>query len=80
MNWILWTILLSCGCIYVVFLVSCLLIAKDADEKFDRLGPPLNFNHEGIHEHTFVNMHTRFHAGSNPISHAREIETLSKEG
>ncbi len=74
MSWILWTILLSCGCIYIVFLVSCLWIAKEADEKIDQFRPSLNIKHEGLKENTFVSMHTRLHttkiAGSNPTSHA----------
>ncbi len=82
MGWILWTILLSCCCIYIVFLVSCLRIAKEADEKFDLLGLFPNIKHERLKETTYVSMHGRFHtakiAGSNPTSHVIEIETPAK--
>lgn len=42
MSWILWTILISCGCVFIVFLMSCLNLAKQADEKIDKPGPDLN--------------------------------------
>jgi hypothetical protein len=74
MSWILWTILLSCGCIYIVFLVSCLWVAKEADEKIDQLRPSINITHEGLKENIYVSTNTRFHmekiAGSNPTSTA----------
>ena len=76
MNWILWTILLSCGYIYIVFLVSCLWIAKEADEKIDQLGPALNIKHERLNENTFEFACTR---GSNPISRSMEVDTLAEE-
>jgi len=39
MSWFLWTLLISFGCMFVVFLMSCLWIAKQADEKIDQFGP-----------------------------------------
>lgn len=41
MGWILWTLLISFGCFYIIFLISCLNIAKQADEKIDQFGPSL---------------------------------------
>jgi hypothetical protein len=73
--------LLSFGCIFIVFLMSCFWIAKDADEKVDQFGPPLNIKHEMLKENTHVGMETRFHtakiAGSSSASPNMEIETLS---
>lgn len=80
MSWVLWTILLSFGCIFIVFLMSCFWIAKDADEKLIS-SAPLNIKHETLKENTHVGMDTRFHtaeiAGSNSESPNMEIETLS---
>lgn len=39
MGWILWTLLISFGCFFIIFLMSCLNIAKQADEKIDQFGP-----------------------------------------
>ncbi len=83
MSWMLWTILLSCGCIYLVFLASCLWIAKEADEKIDQLEPCINIKHERLTDNTYMSTHTQFHTArisvSNPTSHAMEIETLAKK-
>ena len=83
MSWILWIILLSLGCIFVVFLMSCLWIAKEADEKIDQFGPSLNIKHEGLKENTHVGIDTRFHTakidGSKSASPDMEIETPAKE-
>jgi hypothetical protein len=74
MSWILWAILLSCGCIYIVFLVSCLWLAREADEKIDQLGPSINITHESLKENIFLSTNTRHHtakiACSNPASPA----------
>jgi len=33
MSWTIWTILISFCCVFMVFLMSCLEVAKQADEK-----------------------------------------------
>ena len=83
MSWILWTILLSLGCIFVVFLLACLWVAKEADEKIDQFGPSLNIIHERLKENTHVGIHTRFHKakidGSKSASLAVETGAEAKE-
>ncbi len=83
MSWILWTMLLSFGCIFIVFLMSCLWIAKEADEKIDQFGPSLNIKHERLEEITHAGTHIRFHtaevAGLNPASPTMEIKSLAEK-
>ncbi len=61
MNWILWTILLSCGCIYIIFLVSCFRIAKEADDQIDQVELFHDIKHERLKETAYVNTYARFH-------------------
>jgi len=36
MNWTIWIILVTFGSIFLLFLMSCLGVAKQADEKIER--------------------------------------------
>jgi hypothetical protein len=58
MSWIVWAILLSCGCMYIVFVLSCLRLAKEADEKIDQLGTSINIAHECLKENIYVSTNT----------------------
>ncbi len=84
MSWILWAMLLSFGCIFLVFLMSCLWIAKAADEKIDQLGPSLNIKHERQKENIHVGIHIGIQAaeiaGPNSASPIMEIKRHAKKG
>jgi hypothetical protein len=74
--------LLSFGCIFIFFMMSCFWIAKEADEKIDQFGPSLYITHEGLKLNTHVGIHTvsqskvRWLKSASP---AMEIETEAKE-
>ncbi len=78
MSWILWAMLLSSGCVFIVFLMSCLRIAKEADEGVCQFGPSLNIRHERLKEKTYVGTNAWFHMAentdSNPALPAMEIK------
>ncbi len=84
MSWILWAMLLSFGCIFLVFLMSCLWIAKDADENIDQLERSRNIKNERLKENIHMGMHIGFHtteiAGPNSESPNMEINRQAKQG
>jgi len=83
MSWILWTMLLSVGCIFVVFLMSCLMIAKEADEKIDQFGPTFSYKHDRLKKNAHAGIHIQFQtsviASSSPASPTIEIKRLAKQ-
>ncbi len=64
MSLTLWTTVLGFGCIFIFFLLSCLRLAKQADEKKDQFGLVLNIKNERLKVGTHVGMHTRLQQGS----------------
>ncbi len=83
MSWILWAMLLSSGGFFFVFLMSCLRIAKEADERVDKFGPSLHIKHErlkeNIHVGTNIWCHIAESADSNPASSTPEIKRQGKK-
>jgi hypothetical protein len=63
MSWTLWTTVLGISCIFIFFLMSCLRLAKQADEKKDQFKLFFNMKHERLKENTQVDMHARLQIG-----------------
>ncbi len=84
MSWILWAVLLSSGCVFIVFLMSCLRIAKEADERVDQFGPSINIEHDRLKENAHVGTNIWYHTAEgdnpNPASTTIEIIRQPKKG
>ncbi len=84
MSWILWAMLLSSGGFFFVFLMSCLRIAKEADERIGQFGPSTNIEHDRLKENAHVGTNIWYHTAegddSNQASTTIEIMRQPKKG